>query len=174
MTQTQKPPHESPAVSTSDREKKVSPEDRQAIIDLAADYSPRKIAPRVGLSRKIVCRVLLEEGIQQPKKRLKQGKLDVFFPKVAELVEKELTVTRILREIQELGYQGSRTILGEHVGRLRAQRSLAPRNKIRCRFETGLAEEMQVDWSLYTIPIAGKPTKVHALGIILASCRKVS
>lgn len=173
MTQTPKPPHESPAVATSDRVKKVSPEDRQAIIDLAADYSPRKISPRVGLSRKIVRRILLEEGLLQPKERHLQKKLDAFFPKVAELVEKELTVTRILREIQDLGYQGGRTILGEHVGRLRAQRPLAPRKKIRCRFETGLAEEMQVDWSLYTVPIAGKPTRVHALGIILASCRKV-
>jgi transposase len=173
MKDTKKKPHEFPAVVNTNRGKEISPENRQAIIDLSADYSPRKIAPRVGLSRKIVLRVLLEEGLLQPKKRPKQNKLDAFFPKVAELVEKELTVTRILREIQELGYQGSRTILGEHVGRLRAQRPLAARKKIRCRFETALAAEMQVDWSLYTVSIAGKPTKVHALGIILASCRKV-
>jgi hypothetical protein len=128
MKDAPKPPPEFPAVAHTG--KKISPEDRKAIIDLSADYSPRKIAPRVGLSRKIVCRVLLEEGILHPKRRLKQKKLDAFYPKVAELVEKELTVTRILREIQELGYQGSRTILGEHVGRVVNKRGKIFKNVI--------------------------------------------
>ena len=157
--------------SVKPRNKEIPPEDRQAIIDLASHDSARGIAKRLQLSRKIVRRVLGEENLLPPKKP--PTRLSAFTQAIAERVKKDLTTTRILREIQELGYQGSRTILGDHIRHLRAQMPLAARRKIRCRFETEPGNEMQVDWSLYTVPIGGKPTRVHILGIILASSRKV-
>jgi transposase len=172
MEDPDKPSQEHFVSTVPDWKKKVRPEQRQQIIELSVNYSARKIAPRVGLSRKIVGKVLKEEGILATGSP-KQKKLDAFLPKVAELVEKDLTVTRILREIETIGYEGGRTILGEHVSSLRAQRPLAAKKKIRRRFETGLGAEMQADWSINTIFIAEKPIRVHALGIILASSRKV-
>jgi hypothetical protein len=50
---------------------------------------------------------------------------------------------------------------------------LTSRKKIRCRFETRPSAEMQCDWSVYTIPIGGKATRVHILGLLLAHSRKV-
>jgi transposase len=171
-----KPVEETPERPTSpirSRGKPIPPETRQTIIELSAHYSDRGIPPRVGLSRKVVRRILKEEGIQCPGRQAQQGKLQPFLTAVTERVKKDLTTTRILREIQEMGYQGGHSILGDLVRRLRAQQPFAHRKKIRCRFETRVAAEMQVDWSLYTVPIGDRATKVHVLGGILAHSRKV-
>lgn len=153
------------------RGKEITPDDRQTIIDLSPHYRVRGIARRVGLSRKLVRRVLQEEGLlgDAPTK----GKLDDFLEAITDRVKKGLKGPRILREIREMGYTGGHTILGELISRLRAQHPLTARTKIRRRFETRPGEEMQVDWSLYTVPIADRPTRVHILGILLAHSRKV-
>ncbi|OGS10984.1 MAG: hypothetical protein A2285_03840 [Elusimicrobia bacterium RIFOXYA12_FULL_57_11] len=171
------PPTSPPKIldqSRSEQTKNVLPDQRQMIIDLATIYSSaRKIAPRVGLPRKIVTEVLREEGLLGKAKKLDHKKLDAYQTKVAELVNEGIAITRILREIKNSGYTGGRTILGDHVRQLLAQQPLKPKKKIRRRFETGPGAEMQCDWSVYMVSIAGKPTRIHALGIILASCRKV-
>lgn len=168
-------PHQPPLPYKKHRGRKakeIDPEDRKAVIKLAVHYKPRAIAKRVHLSRKIVQRVLEAEGLYHPVKN-SQSKLSAFLQPITERVEKGLKGPRILREIQEMGYQGGRTILGDLVRHLRSQLPLAARKKIRCRFETRAALEMQCDWSLYTIPIGSRPTKIHVLGLILANSRKV-
>ncbi len=85
-------------------------------------------------------------------------------------MKKGLTTTRILREIAELGYTGGRSILGDHVRSLRTDTS-KPRAKR--RFETPPAEELQLDWSPYSVPIAGKVTRVVAFAAILCWSRKL-
>ena len=86
-------------------------------------------------------------------------------------------MTRILREIRQLdgkGYQGGRTILAEHVRKLRAELPLqAKRKKVRRRFETKIGVEMQIDWSPYDVLIDGKLTRIHALGCLLCYSRKL-
>ncbi len=99
------------------------------------------------------------------------GKLDPFRETIEEKVGTGLTVTRILREIRERGYRGSRTILGDFV------RTLKPpalrRKRIWRRFETGPGLETQVDWSPYEVTIAGQRRVVHAFQAILAFSRKI-
>lgn len=165
MTSSHPPPAQS-------RAKPVSPEDRKLILDLAPHYSIRAIAKRVLQSRKIVRRILVEAGIEPAPKS--QGKLNEFLEPITVRVNQGLKVPRILREIRDLGYTGGRTILGDLVHRLRAKMPLTARKKIRRRFETRMGEEMQVDWSVYTVPIKEKPTRIHVLGILLANSRKVS
>ncbi len=151
----------------------IAPETRQEIVRLHHEgYGTRQIAPRVVLSRKVVRQVLDEAGCshnppQQPSKLLP------FREKIADKVKKRLTTSRILREIREAGYRGGRSILSDLVRTLRAELTLEPTKPVKRRFETRPGQEMQLDWSLYTVPIAGRPTKVHALGCLLCYSRKL-
>jgi transposase len=152
-------------------------EAREEILQLHRHYGTRRIAARVGLSRKVVRRVLEEAG---PAAMMSGGpcrtsKLAPFLEKISELVAKDLTVTRILREIRGIdpktGYCGGRTILAEHVRALRG--GLVPPPRAKRRFETRAGLEMQIDWSLYTVPIDSVPTKVHCLGCLLCWSRRL-
>ena len=159
----------------------IPDEIRQEILRLQPFYSARQISPRVGLSRKMVGRVLHEHGLSsgpQPGLEPEQpdgdtSKLDSFQLLVAEKMAQGLKVTRILREIRKLGYRGGRTILGDYVRQLRAQTGAQPTASVKRRFETGVAEEMQIDWSPYEVPIGGHLVRVHVLGCLLAWSRKL-
>ena len=58
MEDSNNPTQEKPTSPSANGKKKVLPEQRQLIIELSAIYSVRKIAPRVGVCRQIVARVL--------------------------------------------------------------------------------------------------------------------
>lgn len=150
---------------------------KEEILRLHPHYGTRQIALRVGLKRKIVRRVLLEEGhAPNPATDTKETmrKLDRFEDAIKERVQKRLSTTRILREIRAVGYTGGRTILANQVGILRTQILLEPKKKtVKRRFETELGEEMQIDWSPYVISIDERQTKVSALGCLLCASRKL-
>ena len=173
--ETQSPPNseapQNPTSSPPDRAK-ASPEQRRQILHLhQQSYGTREIARRVLLNRKTVRRILREEGHDPAPPTSPATKLDPFREAIHERVEKRLTTTRILREIRTLGFTGGRTILAEYVRSLDGP--LAPRKSIKRRFETPPAEEMQVDWSVYTVPIADSSQRVHCLGCVLAHSRKL-
>lgn len=152
----------------------VLPEERLQIVELHALYGTRRIAERVGKTRKVVRRVLQEEGCLAVRRAKTATKLTPYLQQIAQKVEKRLTVTRILRDIRGIGYQGGRSILAAHVRELRAQAALErPRKKVKRRFETNCGEEMQVDWSPFRIVIAGQLVLVYALSVILCHCRKL-
>ena len=152
----------------------LSQETRSEIVRLYAFYGTRQIAPRVGCSRKIVRRVLGEQGsLAPPKSTAKASKLDSFRETIEQKVAKELTVSRILREIREQGYSGGRSILAQHVRTLRAKKGLRPHKTVKRRFETRPGEEMQIDWSPFYVLIAGVITVVHVLGCLLCASRKL-
>lgn len=152
----------------------VAPEIQSQILELHRLYGSREIARRVGYSRKIVRRVLLEHGSLAPAQRSgKTSKLDPFRTTIKEKAHKGLTVTRILREIREQGYSGGRSILAEHVRALRASEGLQPQRTVKRRFETRPGEEMQIDWSPFRVMIGGRPTTVHVLGCLLCASRKL-
>lgn len=156
----------------------VPEESRTQILRLhALHYGTRKIAPRVGLSRKLVRRVLQEEGLWTPKpppERTTETKLESFEDAIRVRVEKGLTITRMLREIRGLGYSGGRTILAERVRALQVEMLLEPNKKtVKRRFETPLGEEMQIDWSPYRVRIGETEVLIHALGCLLCASRKL-
>jgi transposase len=134
-------------------------------------YGTRQIARRVCHDSKTVRRVLLQKGLLNPiSTPPSPHKLDPFRELIRQKVDKNLTLTRILREIREAGYSGGRTILSDYVRSIRSP--LVPSRTAKRRFETGPGAEMQVDWSLYTVPMAGEPVRVHALCCVLAYSRK--
>jgi len=156
------------------RKQEIPAKDRQEILNLHGHhYGTREIARRVGRSRKIVRNVLKEAGVLRPQEPSSRSKLDPFLEEIESRVKMRLTVSRILRELRALGYQGGRTVLAVRVRRLRETLTLEPRKKVKRRFETGPAEEMQIDWSPYQVPIAGHITRVHALGCLLCLSRKL-
>lgn len=155
------------------RAQNLDPAIREKILELVDGTSIRKIAECLGLSRKLIIRVLKDAGKLPPKVSPRTNLLDPFRKAVEDRVGKGLTASRILREIKELGYQGGRTILAQCVSSLRVQKQLKNRRQIKRRFETPAALESQIDWSPGTVTIGGKATKIHVLGIILAHCRKL-
>ena len=148
---------------------------RNEIVRLHAFYGSRGIARRVGYSRKIVRRVLNEQGClpPPPEQTAKVSKLDPFRQTIEEKVGKELTVSRILREIREQGYTGGRSILAEYVRTVRSKLALRPHKTVKRRFETRPGEEMQIDWSPFRVLIGGAFTIVHVLGCLLCASRKL-
>lgn len=152
----------------------ITPETRQEILRLRAFYGTRQIATRVGESRRVVRRVLREEGLSAPSEPNAQSKLDPFLEPLTERVLKGLTISRVYREIRDLGYRGGRTIVAERVRHLRAQHAIqSPKKKVRRRFETDPGREMQVDWSPFRLQIGGRLLVVYALTVILSHCRKL-
>jgi transposase len=155
---------------------RVTPEQQQEIVRLrkVAGYGMRRIAERVGCDRKIVRKVLAAAGLETaaptPPQSPTAGKLDGFKALIEELAKKGLKVPRILREIRERGYTGSRTIVADYARQFRAPR--APK-KVRRRFATRPGEEMQVDWSPYRVQIAGRLCTVHAFAAVLHYSRKM-
>jgi len=153
------------------RNSTVSTEERQRILELRNHrYGMREIALRLSRDRKTIRRVLEEEGLLDRDPPDTTNKLDPFRDLIREKVGKHLTATRILREIREQGYTGGRTILTDYVRSIRAE--VVPRRRVKRRFETRPAEESQVDWTVYTVPIAGEPERIHALVCELAYSRK--
>lgn len=151
----------------------LSPQERRQILDLRQNrYGTREIARRVGRDRKTVRRVLDEEGLLNlPCRQRDTSKLDPFRELIQGKVKDRLTVTRILREIRAAGYSGGRTILGQYIRTIQAP--LTPRRRVKRRFETRPGLEMQADWAVYTVPIAGLSVRVHALMCELACSRKI-
>ena len=164
---------ESPPETTTTRKTRnstVSPEERERILELRNHrYGMRAIALRLSRDRKTIRRILEEEGVLR-RDLPRTNKLDPFHEIIREKVGKRLTATRILREIRQQGYAGGRTILTDYIRSIRAE--TVPRRRIKRRFEPQPAEESQVDWTVYTVPIAGRPERVHALVCELACSRK--
>lgn len=163
-----------PDASRSTSSPPPSPEELRQILHLHQQgYGTRAIARRVLRNRKLVRRLLLAAGqdLSRPPRSSAASKLDPFREAIRERVDKHLTTTRILREIRALGYTGGRTILSAYVGSLPGARP--PRTPAKRRFETRPGVEMQVDWSVYTVPIAGQPERVHALACVLGHSRRV-
>jgi transposase len=139
-------------------------------------FSVRKIAAKTALGRKVVRRVLAAKGLiehptPQPRRPKSASKLDPFKARIREKMDKNLTVSRILREIQQQGYTGGRTILADYVRR----NTVAPPPKKRAwrRFETPPGDETQFDWSPYRVLLGGKERAVNAFGATLGYCRKM-
>lgn len=163
---------------------KVTSEQQAEITRLhKAHYGTRRIASFTGLARRTVQEVLRRASLLQQRatppspraaprsgKSSKTSKLDAFRASVKEKVEQGLRVTRILREIRSDGYTGGRTILADYVRSLEVSR---PRtSKVRRRFETAPGEEMQIDWSVYTVPIGDRTKTVRAFSAVLKYSRK--
>lgn len=151
----------------------LSKETRDEIVNLKRQgYGKRQISMRVGRSTKETAKVLREEGLLPPPVTA-ASKLEPFHEEISKRVQKGLTTSRILREIRELGYQGGRTILSIRVAELHTQLTLVPANPTKRRFETSPGEETQIDFSPYSVLVAGHLVRVHAFAVLLCYSRRL-
>jgi transposase len=181
---TQHPETQSPAKAPPTRKpkkkkrrKELTDEIKEEIVRLhGMGFSVRKIAWTTALGRKVVRRVLVEKGIIEnppptPRPKKNASKLDPYKERIKEKMAKNLTITRILREIKKEGYDGGRTILADYIRKNSA--APPPRKKVWRRFETAPGEETQFDWSPYRVRLGGKERTVYAFGVTLGFCRKI-
>ena len=147
---------------------------RKEIIELHENgYGTRRIAARVQPSRKAIRQILREEGHLKPHSS-QPKKLAGFEALIEEKVKARLTISRIFRELQELGYSGQRTILADFVRGLRSQHALETNTKkVTRRFETPPGQEMQIDWSPCWVQIGDQKVLVKAFGCLLCASRKL-
>lgn len=128
----------------------------------------REIAKLLCLSRNTVKRAL---GSTEPPEYKREKKVNPsivpFVHYIYErLVVKRLQGSRVLEEIISKGYTGSKSAFYRHIGQLhdQSQRTFQP-------YETTPGEQMQFDWSEYTVTIDGLLTKVYVFGCILGFSR---
>jgi transposase len=154
--------------------KEITFNERQEILQLRSFYGTRRIAQRMGLTRRLVQQII-DELSPSPVETPTESKLAPFLDEIAAKIRQDLTTSRILRELKADGYLGGRTILAEKVHQLRAELTMStPRHPTtKRRFETGPGIEMQIDWTPYEVTIAGRPVKVRVLGCLLCYSRKL-
>jgi transposase len=133
--------------------------------------SIRATARRLRISINTVRRVLRGKDerkrppVDQPPR---PSKLDPFRPVIQRLVlQDQLTGVLVLEEIRALGYAGGHAILREYIRTIRPE----PKVKVTTVVEHPPGAEGQVDWSRYTVTIAGERREVHAFSLILPFSR---
>lgn len=165
----------------------LTPEEQSELQRLYREHIPiRAIARRLNRDPKTIRHALRAEPLSPtsaapdpPASPLSSGtavtvpssKLAPYHELIKERFAKGLRSPRILREIQERGYSGSKTILKNFLQTLQPPTPPTPKG---CRrFETRIAQEAQSDWSPYRVMIAGQLTVVHAFSLILAFSRRL-
>lgn len=117
----------------------------------------KDIATEIGVHPKTVRRALQRDSAPTPTRFPRPSKLEPYKAKVDQLLAEGVwNGVVILREIQALGYTGSRTILRDYIA---PKRALRP-SRATVRFETEPGRQLQSDWGELTTQIAGQPTKV--------------
>jgi transposase len=154
-----------------------------------AGLGARAISRKLGLARNTVRDILdpqrrkrkKTKGVQEEPPAGSEQLLDPFKGEIEALLLKDeqlkkenpsarpLSTRLVLKALRKLGYTGGRTILDEHLRRLRGpKRRIARAFR---RFETDPGLEAQQDWTTYRLKIAGKFVKVQIFSMILAWSR---
>ncbi len=132
--------------------------------------SIRGIARMLGISRNVVRKYVRDPGVPKAKPRPRRpSKLDPFKEHVHRRVSMGVDNCVILvRELREMGYDGSYTVLKEFVHPLR--RPPVPAATV--RFETEPGEQAQVDWGSFTyLTPEGRRRSVWAFVLVLSWSR---
>jgi len=130
-----------------------------------------ELARETGFDRKTVRHYLsLDRPPETPRTRNKPSKLDPYKPYILKQLEKypRLNRVRLFEELQELGYEGKLTILGDYLRQVRPTVPTLPEY----RYETKPGEMAQCDWAEC---LASHPNslerKVNCLSMVLGYSR---
>lgn len=131
----------------------------------------REIARELGFARQTVRRALAAESRPRYERPPRPNpKLQPFLAQVrAMFLHQHLIGSRILRELQALGYTGGRTALYAY---LRTLRQVPLAEKATERFETEPGEQGQFDWSPYTVELGGELRRIIVYGMTLGYSRR--
>jgi len=119
----------------------------------------KDVAHELGVDPRTVRRALRRGGAPSGKRPgARKSKLDPYKAEVDRLLgEGVWNGVVILREIQEMGYAGGHTILGDYIRPKRVLR----KSRATVRFETPPGHQMQYDWGEVWSEVAGRRTKVY-------------
>lgn len=129
-----------------------------------------QIAKQTGHDRKTVRTYVKSSLPLEVKERAKKvSKLDPFKDYIiGKLQEGPFTASRLLREIQEMGFTGKYTIVKEFIREIRPEQGI----QAIYRYETKPGVQAQVDWSeLGKLEIDGKLLKLYCFSMILGYSR---
>jgi transposase len=132
------------------------------------NLSNREIGRLLHISKNTVKRAI--ESDKYPKyerKTATNSDIEPFKDYIYErLMVKKLLGSRVLNEIKSKGYKGSKSAFYRHISKIEAKekRTFKP-------YETAAGEQVQFDWSPYTILISGILTKVYVFSYILGFSR---
>ena len=141
-----------------------------------AGASQRAIASMLGLARSTVRRALdkvqaARDGQKASPVSRRTSLLDPYEAVLKELLDRypDMTVTRVLQELRDRGFQGGYTLVGQRVGQLRPRPTPEPV----IRFETGPGVQAQMDYSTYTIDFTEEGRRrVHLFSYLLGYSRR--
>jgi transposase len=91
-------------------------------------------------------------------------------PTLEAAIRRGLRGSRVLQDLRQAGYTGSRSTFYE---RWRALVSASKEPDAACRFETDPAEQAQFDWSEYSLSLGGIARKVYIYALLLGFSRRV-
>ena len=131
----------------------------------------REISKELGIGRNSVRRALrADERPRYQRPARPNPKLQPFETRIQAWYHQDhLIGSRILRELDKLGYQGGETALYAY---LKTLKSALPSTKVTERFETPPGQQGQFDWSPYTIEIGGELRRVIMFGLTLGYSRR--
>jgi len=126
----------------------------------------RRLGHSIGLIRKVL------RGEDHPRLLRRVGsrgsKLDPYKPVIKRLVsEDEFTAVLVLEEIRSLGYDGGYSNLCSYIRTIRPRARKRPTTVL----EHPPGVEGQVDWSPYSVSLAGERSIVHAFSMVLPFSR---
>jgi len=149
----------------------VTVEQWQKIRHLGAlGWSGRRIAQELGLNRRTVARALEAEAPPQYERPAAESPLQPWMALVEAGVRRGLRGSRVLRDVRQAGYTGSRSAFYERWSALIAAHQ-AP--EAACRFETDPGEQAQFDWAEYALSLGGVAHKVYVYSLLLGFSRRV-
>jgi transposase len=123
--------------------------------------SVSSIAERTGHDRKTV-RKYIRQGLAAPRYKPRAPRPTVVQPFEVYLYERvaewpQLTGARLLREVRELGYRGSKTALNDFLREVRPP----PATQFEVRFETPAGKQAQVDFAEFRVEFGEDPGAEH-------------
>lgn len=136
--------------------------------------STSEIARRLGLNRKTVRKYLQcdRNDLEALRRRPRPSKLDPYRPYLCRRLREypQLTARRLLREIQQRGYEGRYTLVVEYV---REMRPLAEVD-YEIRFETPPGHQAQVDFAHFEVEFLAEPgirRRLYLFAMVLGHSR---
>ncbi len=132
--------------------------------------SIKGIARRLKISKNTVRRYLRDPSPPVFKGRQHDRALDVYEKEILGMMENRYIGTRIHEELKAKGFGGSLSALYRYLQRLRTEAVI--REKVTTRFETAPGKQMQYDWTVWTLPVSGRPATVYFHQVVLGYSRK--
>jgi len=131
----------------------------------------RAIAKLVGCSRNTVKAALIKDQFNGYNREEKVNPdIEPFEQFIRDsIINKRLRGSRVLADIKSKGYKGSQAALYRYIKK--HIKSFTPGQRVYQRYETAPGEQMQYDWSDYTIMIGDNLVEVHVHSTILGYSR---